>query len=144
MGFIVVGVDGSDPSVEALKWGMRYAQRHELDVVAVTGYQIPWTIYIVPTFDEADYARRAQEMLDENVQRAQAEIPGVAVESRLILSRPDQALTLAAAGAELLVVGSHGFGALADTQLGSVADAVVHHAPCPVVVHRPSQSPSAD
>jgi len=39
-------------------------------------------------------------------------------------------------GAELIVVGSHGYGILTRALLGSVSDAVVHHAPCSVLVAR--------
>ncbi|HEV8025296.1 MAG TPA: universal stress protein [Candidatus Nanopelagicales bacterium] len=136
MGFIVVGVDGSQESERSLEWGMRYAVERDLRVVAVTGYVIPWTIYITPTYDDADYARDAQEMLDACVLRAVNQVPGVDVEARLIPERPAMALTLAAQGAELLVVGARGHGALPDVHLGSVANACVNHAPCPVLVFR--------
>lgn len=136
MGHVVVGVDGSDASVAALRWAMSHAELHGLQVVAVCAYDVPWTIYIVPTFDEASYAQQAQEMLDRTVREAQATMPDVSVESRLVQNRPAKALILAAEGADLLVVGSHGYGALSDVHIGSVANAVVNHAPCPVVVHR--------
>jgi nucleotide-binding universal stress UspA family protein len=40
--------------------------------------------------------------------------------------------------ADLIIVGSHGYGFLARTLIGSVSDAVVHHAPCSVLVVRKS------
>ena len=70
MGFVVVGVDGSEPSEQALEWAMRYATERDHRVVVVTGYVVPWTIYITPTYSEADYARDAQEMLDSCIERA--------------------------------------------------------------------------
>jgi len=139
MGFIVVGVDGSQPSSRALVWGMKYAIQRDLRVVAVTGYAVPWTIYITPTYQESDYARDAQEMLEASIASALQEVPGVDVEARLLPERPGLALTLAATGAELLVVGARGHGALPDVHLGSVANACVNHAPCPVLVYRDSQ-----
>lgn len=141
MGFVVVGVDGSDASTRALVWGMKFAQAYDHQVVAVTGFAIPWTIFIAPTYQPEDYARDAQEMLETSVGVAREVVPGVAVESRLVQERPAQALIMAAHGAELLVVGAHGHGALPDVHVGSVANACVNHAPCPVVVYRDPQGP---
>jgi nucleotide-binding universal stress UspA family protein len=75
-------------------------------------------------------------MLDACVLRAVQRVPGVEVEARLVPERPARALTLAADGAELLVVGARGHGALPDVHIGSVANATVNHAPCPVLVFR--------
>ena len=141
MGFVVVGVDGSDMSSRALVWGMKFAQGWDHHVVAVTGFAIPWTIFIAPTYQPEDYARDAQEMLEKSVSVARELVPGVAVESRLVQEKPAQALVMAGHGAELLVVGAHGHGALPDVHVGSVANACVNHAPCPVVVYRDSRGP---
>jgi nucleotide-binding universal stress UspA family protein len=144
MGFIVVGIDGSDISTRALVWGMKFAQAHDHQVVAVTGFAIPWTIFIAPTYQPEDYARDAERMLETSVGVAREFVPSVAVESRLVQERPAQALIMAAHGAELLVVGAHGHGALPDVHVGSVANACVNHAPCPVVVYRDPLGPEID
>lgn len=136
--FVVVGVDGSEASERALEWGMRYAAERGLALVAVTGYVVPWTIFITPTYQEQDYARDAQVMLDSCIARAREAVPGVPVEARLVAERPQTALILAAEGAQLLIVGARGHGALPDVHVGSVANACVNHSPCPVLVHRES------
>ena len=141
MGFVVVGVDGSNMSSQALVWGMKFAQAMDDQVVAVTGFAIPWTIFIAPTYQPEDYARDAQEMLETSVSVARECVPGVAVEARLVQEKPAQALVMAARGAELLIVGAHGHGALPDVHVGSVANACVNHAPCPVVVYRVPRGP---
>ncbi len=141
MGFVVVGVDGSDLSTRALVWSMKYARALDLEVVAVTGFVIPWTIFLAPAYQEEDYARDAEEMLTRVVREARASVPEVPVEARLIQERPAIALTMAAHGADLLVVGAHGHGMLPDVHVGSVANACVNHAPCPVVVYRDSHGP---
>lgn len=141
MGFVVVGVDGSNMSSQALVWGMRFAQAMDHQVIAVTGFAIPWTIFIAPTYQPEDYARDAQVMLEKSVSVARELVPGVAVEARLVQEKPAQALVMAAHGAELLGVGAHGHGALPDVHVGSVANACVNHAPCPVVVYRDPNGP---
>jgi nucleotide-binding universal stress UspA family protein len=45
-------------------------------------------------------------------------------------------------GADLIVIGSRGFGGLKRALLGNVADSVVRHAHCPVLVVRPPQGTS--
>lgn len=141
MGFIVVGVDGSDVSSRALMWGMRFARALDHQVVAVTGFAIPWTIFLAPTYQPEDYARDAEEMLERSVTLAREAVPGVPIESRLVQERPAQALIMASHGAQLLVVGAHGHGALPDIHVGSVANACVNHAKCPVVVYRDPEGP---
>jgi nucleotide-binding universal stress UspA family protein len=137
---VVVGIDGSGLSVGALKWAMTYARERQGRVLAVTGWEVPWTIFVSPTYTESDYAREAREALERVVRDATREGTDVPVDTRLIQSRPAHALTMAAEEAELLVVGSHGQGELPGMHLGSVATYCVHHAPCPVLVFRGAHS----
>jgi nucleotide-binding universal stress UspA family protein len=62
----------------------------------------------------------------------------------VVRGRPAQVLISAAQGADLLVVGSRGHGALAGMLLGSVSEDVAAHAPCPVVVIRHHSAPTAN
>lgn len=137
--FIVVGVDGSDSSVEALRWAAQEARHIDAELHIVTAFDIPWTIFISPTYSDDDYARDAQEMLDRTMRLALPEGDDPAVSSHIVQTRPGLALVTAAQGAELLVIGSHGHGHLPGMHLGSVANYCVHHAPCPVVVIRSGQ-----
>ena len=140
---IVVGVDGSDASLAALEWAVQDARRRGARILIVTGFDIPWTIMFVPTYTESDYGRDAQEMLDRTLEQfraAHVEHDDVEIETRLVQRKPALALTEAAHDADLLVVGSHGYGALPGMHLGSVATYCVHHAPCPVLVHRTHES----
>ena len=139
--FIVVGADGSDASIRALRWSLAHAQATGARVVVVTAFNIPWTIMVSPTYTDEDYARDAQEMLDRTVADAVGDYPDVPVEAILLQIRPALALTGVAKGAALLVVGAKGQGELPGLHLGSVASYCVHHAPCPVVVYREPNGP---
>jgi nucleotide-binding universal stress UspA family protein len=131
---IVAGVDGSDDSKEALRWAARYARLTGAEVHAVIAWHVPVTIWLVPSYTEADYQRDAAEILNKAVLDALGPDPGVPVVTRLIQDRPAVALTEEAEHAELLVVGEHGHGELPGMHLGSVASYCVHHSPCPVTV----------
>lgn len=136
---IVVGVDGSALSVGALRWAVNQARLTDATVDVVTGYDIPFSIMVVPTYTEADYARDARHVLERSVAEALGPEPDARVHLRLLNQRPARALVAAAQGAALLVVGSHGHHGshdLAGLHLGSVAGFCVHHAPCPVLVYR--------
>lgn len=144
MGFVVAGVDGSEMSTAALVWSMRFAQAMKHEVIAVTGFVIPWTIFITPTYQEENYAYDAQQVLERSIGEARSVFPEVPVESRLVQERPTMALLMASRGAELLVVGAHGHSELPIPHIGSTATACINHAPCPVVVFRDSQGRDID
>jgi len=131
---VVAGVDGSGDSKEALRWAARQARLTGAEVHAVTAWQVPWRIYLVPSYTEADYERDAADTLNKAVLDALGPDPGVPVITRLVQNRPAIVLTEEAEHADLLVVGGHGRGELPGMHLGSVASYCVHHAPCPVTV----------
>lgn len=139
-GLIVVGADGSPLSIGALRWAALQARLTDSEVHVVTGFHIPISMFFVPTYTGADYARDAQKMLDYTIDEAfDSRPPEVPVTSALIQERPAQALTGAAKtnGADLLVLGSHGQGEVfPGMHLGSVAGYCVHHAPCSVLIYR--------
>ena len=68
---------------------------------------------------------------------------GITAQARLLQGDPADALCQEAAAAQvdLIVVGSHGSGVLRRALLGSVSHAVLHHAPCPVLVVREAAAP---
>lgn len=133
---IVVGIDGSPDSEEALRWAIAQAERMGATVEAVTAWEVPISIVIVPTATEEDYENRAREVLQATIDAVLDGTPPVPVSAYPIEGRPAHALTNQARGADLLVIGSHGRGELPGMHLGSVASYCVHHAPCPVVVLR--------
>lgn len=139
-GVVVVGVDGSEPSEDALRWAIRYARTTGATVRAVTVWHLPvsfgWGPVVMPEVDlEAD-ARAALKATIEAV--TDPADPGEPVEIQTeVLQGPPALMLLQAAGdADLLVVGSRGHGAFAGMLIGSVSEHCAHHANCPVVVVR--------
>ena len=70
--------------------------------------------------------------------------PDVPVQRIVARDRPAHRLLEQARGAQLVVVGSRGRGSLSGLFLGSVSHALLHHAPCPVVIVRPEPGTGGD
>lgn len=136
VGRVVVGVDGSDVSAAAIRFAFQEAERRRVGITAVhaamrtrqhPSLQVPADIV-----EQVDQQLFAAAMESERVL-----VPGIDVETKLVHSHPAQALIDEADGAELIVVGSRGRGGFTGMLLGSVSQAVLHHAPCPVAVVHP-------
>ncbi|HLG67213.1 MAG TPA: universal stress protein [Acidimicrobiales bacterium] len=133
---IVVGVDGSDASKEALRWAAAQAEATGASLRVVIAWEFPaaWGGVPLPaSYDPEQSARQAAEEVIDEVLGADRR-PDVRLD--VVESRPAPALIEAARGADLLVVGSRGHGAFTGMLLGSVSQHCVGHAPCPVVVVR--------
>lgn len=133
---VVVGIDGSPDSKKALAWAVAQAERTSAEVEAITAWEVPLTILLLPTATDSDYADRAATVLAESIDEVLGDEAPVPVHARAVQGRAARVLAHQAAGADLLVVGSHGRGELPGMHLGSVASYCVHHAPCAVVVLR--------
>lgn len=139
---IVVGVDGSEESHQALAWAVEEARRWGASLRIVHAWRPPEAYLfdapavVRPELDEAlrDVGRRVVE--DALAAVLSGSDPGVEIERRVLPEPPVEALLAAAADADLLVIGSRGRGGFAGLLLGSVSQQVAHHAPCPVVVVR--------
>jgi len=141
---IVVGVDGSPSSQEALRWAVREARIVGGTVDAVTAWEYPagvggfgWSPGAdFAAFAASDLASVADKTLNDAVDEVLAAENEVTVRRQVREGYPARALMDAANGADLLVVGSRGHGGFAGLLLGSVSAHCVHHAPCPVLVIR--------
>jgi nucleotide-binding universal stress UspA family protein len=137
---IIVGVDGSDHSLQALDWAMKMAAALHTPLTVLVVHQVAashWTG--TPILYPED--RVAQETALQAAEKAAAEAagrlgePGPApVTVRAVSGIPAQELIEASRDADLLVVGSRGGGGFASLMMGSTSSQVVHHARCPVVV----------
>jgi nucleotide-binding universal stress UspA family protein len=137
---IVVGVDGSVPSIDALRWAIRQAELTGGTLDAVMAWQYPVAIGglgWVPAagMGDVDYAALAAQALTEAIDKV--EIPDqVHLRQVVVEGNATQVLLDSAKDADLLVVGNRGHGGFTDALIGSVSIRCVHHAHCPVVVVR--------
>src|SRR5579864_906432 len=137
-GRIVVGVDGSDCSVTALRWAAHEAQLRDATIEVVHAWHYPYVgehpLFVAYGVTERVLVEAGREVLDRSIDRAGLRPMGMRLEAILVHSRAAAALLAAAKGADLLVVGSRGRGGFAGLMLGSVSQQCAHHAPCPVVI----------
>ena len=142
-GPVVVGVDGSPENSSAIAFAFAEASLGEADLIA-THIWSEWTVPPTPPRDKSlAYAKKPGELKDEEeTLLAEAlsgmgeKYPDVRVERRTLHGRTRQELISASQDARLLVVGARGRGGFVGTLLGSVSQALLHHAQCPVLVAR--------
>lgn len=145
MAGIVVGVDGSESSRQALAWAAAEAELHHEELLLVQSWNEP--MFGGPGFSamyETDVAVQDAKAALESISAATRELhPEVHVASALIDGRPAMSLVMRARDAELLVVGSRGNGGFLGLELGSVSTKAARRSPVPVVVVRGDHDCSA-
>lgn len=139
---ILVGVDGSKPSLDAARYAMGLAGQTKAKITFLFVIETP---QVLPFGPMSGYVTTAPARSEEDVKKAEAiveelakERPGLHVTTRVELGSPEDLLVDLAAklGADLLIVGARGHNAAQRLFLGSVSDRVMHHATCPVLVVR--------
>ena len=131
---VVVGVDGSTGSRDAVRWAAGYARMAGAELRLVSSWRWPnYLTRIPPGIDlDAETRRTVQEVATE----IGAEFPEVPITEHVVQGPAGPALLSQAADASLLVVGARGREAFPGMLLGSVAEYCVRNGPCPVVVVR--------
>lgn len=143
---IVVGVDGSDGSIQALEWAAAEAKLRTATLTVLLAWQWPTGVYaaaswarITPELIE-DIQKLADQRLEEACAAVGPALDGVDVERMPVEGVPAQTLIDAAADADLLVVGTRGHGGFVGLLLGSVSQQCAHHSPCPIVIVPPRET----
>ncbi|CAM5574862.1 universal stress protein [Streptomyces aurantiogriseus] len=140
---IVVGLDGSPESRAAADWAAREARRRGLPLSLVTAWI--WRPVDVPSAQESEAQKQwAQQLLNEARQDLVAKYPDLPVTVGQVSGLATRALLERAEGAEMLVLGSRGHGAIAGFLLGSVGQHVLAHTNVPVVLVRAKDRSAAD
>src|SRR5580704_2974472 len=135
-GRIVVGVDGSPSSVEALTWAARQAALTGGPLDVLLTWHLPVGDPLASIDDDGDLLVDAERVLAQTITSVLGDSPGIEYSAEVVEASPAAALLEAAVGADLLVLGSHGRGELSGLLVGSVTQHCITHAPCPVVVVR--------
>lgn len=139
---IVVGVDGSTGSGEALRWAAQESELREVPLVAVLawGYldqrHVGGSPAFEPDYNEADAAAA----LDDAIGQALPADVAAGVERQTTCDLAGHALVAAVRPDDLLVVGARGLGGFRGLLLGSVSQHCLHRAPCALAVVRSSAS----
>jgi nucleotide-binding universal stress UspA family protein len=135
---IVVGVDGSAGSANALQWAVREAELRGATVVAVLawGYLDQKHGGDEVAFDPAYGQGEAEAALAAALEATLSPAQVSAVEHIVVTDLAHRAVLDAATGADLVVVGARGLGGFAGLLLGSVSQKVLTEATCPVAVVR--------
>lgn len=131
---VVVGVDGSEPSILALRLAAKLAPALGAEIHAVACWDYPrlYEEYRLP--DMTIFEKGARKRLDEAIHEAFGDETPAGFTSTTVRGHPPTVLVEAAARAQMLVVGRRGHGGLRGLHLGSVSNACVARAICPVVV----------
>lgn len=145
---IVVGIDGSGPAQRALNWAVAEASRRpHADLPTSVQAITVWT-YDPADEPESVAIRRpdprvaAEFMLTHAIAQARADYPDVPVAGEVLQGNAPDMLVRASGSADMLVLGSHGHSQIFHAVLGSVAEACIRNATCPVLVIPAARSAS--
>jgi nucleotide-binding universal stress UspA family protein len=133
---IIVGVDGSDDSINAYRWALDEAKVRNAEVSAIFAWELPM-IGIPGAFDRDELEAEGMKFLNDLL-NSQQNGNGVTVHRVVAQGDPSTSLIEACkrTGAEMLVLGSRGRGGFGGLLLGSVGQECASHAPCPVLICR--------
>ena len=136
MACVVVGVDGSDASVDALRFAADEARLRQIPLRVVCAWSTPvaadWPTGV--TMDPVHFEESAHRIVSGALTAIGSELTGVDVQTAVVVGGAAPVLLEQCSEDDVLVVGSRGRGGFTGLLLGSVSQHVVAHAPCPVIV----------
>jgi nucleotide-binding universal stress UspA family protein len=120
--------------------GSRQAELAGATLVAIVAWHYPTISGLAPANPrELGLSSLAEQVLASAVDEVSGADHPAWLRTRVVEGHAAEVLVDASAGADLLVVGSHGHGRFASAVLGPVSNHCVHHARCPITVIRPRQ-----
>jgi nucleotide-binding universal stress UspA family protein len=144
---VVVGVDGSDSALRAVRWGAAEAERLHapLRLVSAFGGRAHPPVHpgLEGSYRDAQLGQ-ARRRLAEAAEVARGEGLGIEVAAELVEGSPIKVLSGEADRAQLLVIGDRGLSRLKGLLVGSVAIGLAVHASCPLVVVRGDEREPAE
>ncbi len=138
---VVVGVDGSEQSCTALRWGQAIAKAtgSRLDAVIAWNYNSGYGAGYLPT--DVNPSDDADKVLTQTVDAVFGAGRPETMRLAVCEGQPASVLLGESEGAQMLVVGSRGHGGFMGLLLGSVSASVAEHATCPVLVLHGNEPP---
>ncbi len=134
---VVVGVDGSPASKDALRWAANYARLTGAPLKVVSAWHWPVSLVgALPMPEDFDPMAETHDTLEAILSEVLGADPGCPVTSQVVGGPASAVLVEESHGAALLVVGSRGHGGFTGLLLGSVSEHCTRYATCPVVVVR--------
>ena len=139
---ILVGVDGSEKSIAALKWAAGLASKFGAEVEVVTSWQTPYPTFelvaIGFNIDVSDINDRPQQVAERRLEKTIVAAYGTAkpagVVGRVEEGYPGLVMVERSKEADLLVLGNRGHSPVIETLLGSVSLHCLTYAHCPVTI----------
>ena len=137
---VVVGVDGSEPALRAVRLAATEAARRQRPLRVVHGFI--WPLLHVPVSPAPDappgggLRHQAEELVEAAVAEAEATVPGLSISGEIIDGEAAAVLVGESPTAALIVLGDRGLGGFSALVVGSVAVQVAAYADCPVLVAR--------
>ena len=142
---VLVGVDGSATSDAAIGFAIEAAAARSVPLVALHTWSDmlfdPAMAAVMPSWDVIEAEER--KVLADQVGVWAEKFPDVVIELQVTRDQPAHSLLERSSRAQLVVVGSRGHGQIVGMALGSVSNALVHRAQCPVIVVRPETAQHA-
>jgi nucleotide-binding universal stress UspA family protein len=136
-GSVAVGVHGREPDDELLSFAFLTAQRRQSPLRVVHAWSYPLVSHghaVPPVYEEGHIAAEEDRLVAELLAGWREKYREVVVEEDVVRSGPAKRLVALSATSQLVVVGRRGNPDGPLGRLGSVSQAVVHHARCPVAV----------
>ncbi|MFI1996648.1 universal stress protein [Actinoplanes sp. NPDC020271] len=135
---VVVAADGTDASRSAITWAAEEAHRRGQPLRVTTVMDWDWSTarhgYAGELFETE--RQHADGLVNTLARRAREAVPGLEVETDVLIGNPAAQLIIDSENADLMVLGSRGHGGFAGLRVGSVSQRVATHAHCPVAVIR--------
>jgi nucleotide-binding universal stress UspA family protein len=136
---VIVGVDGSDLSAQAVESAVEFATLFEVPVLAVHGWGAGDIVGRRPAEEQVNWKIVAEEqavLVAESLAGWREKYPDLQLTTIIEEQNPAELLLEYADDAQLVVVGSHGHNRFAGSLMGSTSQNLLHHAICPVMICR--------
>ena len=133
---VVVGVDGSGRAAHAADVAAGFALERgwPVELLCSVPLVVPTLAWVPTALDPEPVVREVRAELDRAAESLQGAHPGLEVSTQLVHDSPARGLAEASRTAGLVALGARGHGGFAGMLLGSVSQAVLRHAQCPVLV----------